>query len=116
MLQDALLREQLLAGRSVVIECIAPPQIRARWKETAEHAGARFWIVETVCSDRELHRRRFDERGEARRGDWVLDWDVVVATVSTYVPHPDAVFVADAVNSVEANVREIVDLVRSNSV
>lgn len=109
LLQDALLREQLQAGHSVVLECVASPRIRQRWKETAVTAGARFWIIETVCSDRELHRRRFDERGDASRGDWVLDWDVVEETLRTYVQHPDTEFVADAVNPVEVNVREITD-------
>ena len=44
MLQDALLREQLGAGRSVVLECVAHPSIRAQWRQTAHDAGARFWV------------------------------------------------------------------------
>ena len=40
-LQGALLREQLRMGRSVVLECIAPPQIREGWARTAAEEGAR---------------------------------------------------------------------------
>lgn len=63
-----------------------------------------FWMVETVCSDRELHRKRFDARGVSSRGDWVLTWDVVEETLEAYVQHPGALYVADSVNSVEDNV------------
>lgn len=103
-LQAALMHEQLGCGQSVVLECIAPEPVQDSWRQTAESKGARFWIVETVCSDAALHRRRFDERGQSKRGDWVLTWDVVEETMQAYTPHPDALYIADSVNSVDDNV------------
>jgi hypothetical protein len=105
-LQAALMHEQLGCGRSVVLECIAPEPVRDSWRQTAESQGASFWMVETVCSDTELHRRRFDERDQSTRGEWVLTWDVVEETMQAYTPHPDPLYVADSVNSVADNVAE----------
>ena len=111
-LQDALLRQQLGMGRSVVLECIAPPQIRETWRATSEECGARFWIVDTVCSDADIHRQRFEARGApVRLGTWQLTWEVAERGRATFRPHPDAIFVADSVVSVEENVSRIMDLI-----
>lgn len=107
-LQAALMHEQLACGRSVVLECIAPGPVRESWRQTAESQGARFWMVETICSDGELHRRRFEERGQSSRGEWVLTWKVIEETMRAYEPHPDALYVADSVNSLQDNVAEVV--------
>jgi predicted kinase len=112
-LQTALLREQLSMGRSVVLECVVGWEMRAEWKRVALEQGARFWLVDTVCSDVEVHRRRFVERGPVQRGDWVSAWETVEANRDRFVVHPEAAFVADATVPLAENVSAIVDLIRS---
>jgi hypothetical protein len=50
--------------------------VRDGWKDLDTDAGAAFWIVDTVCSDPEVHRARCETRGEAQLGGWRLTWDV----------------------------------------
>src|SRR5262249_53178379 len=50
-LQTALLREQLRMGRSVVLECVVGRERRAEWERVAVDHGARYWLIDTICSD-----------------------------------------------------------------
>jgi hypothetical protein len=113
-LQTALLARQLELGQSAVLECVAPPAMRQRWREMTVHAGLRFLSVECVCSDAAEHRARFEQRqsGAQRRA---VKWDYVVATTRRYRPdeHPD--FVADAVRPVADLVADIIHLARSGT-
>lgn len=111
-LQTALLREQLRMGHSVVLECVVGWDVRAEWEQVAHDQGARFWLVDTVCSDIEVHRRRFVERGVTQRGDWVLAWETVEANRARFGVHPRAAFVADSIVPVAENVSAIVELIR----
>ena len=114
-LQSALLRTQLQMGRSVVLECVVGRPMREHWRNIAVQESARFWIIDTICSDEDLHRERFEARGPTQLGDWVLDWPTVAGYRRAFVPHPGAHFVADASNPVDHNVRKIVQLIRGGS-
>jgi predicted kinase len=114
-LQTALLREQLAMGHSVVIDCGADWHVRERWNDVADEAGAAFWLVDTICSDVGLHQRRFEARGPTWRCDLGQTWELVELKRSSFVPHPQAAFVADATRSVEENVQAIVELIRSGT-
>lgn len=111
-LQGALLAEQLDMHRSVVLECVAPPEIRAGWAEVAAAHDARFWIIDTVCSDEDLHRRRFEDRDPVRLRGWELTWDTILESREAFVVHPDAAFVADAVHPVDFNAKAAVHVIR----
>jgi predicted kinase len=110
-LQTALLREQLDMGHSVVLDCGADWLIREAWREVADDAGARFWLVDTVCSDLVLHRQRFEARGPVWRCDVGQTWEVVDDLRIRFQVHPQADFVADAVRSVAENVRSSMALI-----
>jgi predicted kinase len=110
-LQTALLREQLGMGHSVVLDCGADWLMRERWRKVADDAGARFWLVDTVCSDGELHRQRFEARGPVWHCDVGQTWEMVDELRIRFYVHPQAVFVADAIRSVDDNVRSIMTLI-----
>jgi predicted kinase len=112
-LQTALLQEQLGMGHSVVLDCGADWRIREEWRKVAQGAGAHFWLVDTVCSDVGLHRRRFEARGPLWRCDEGQTWDMVDELRMRFQIHPQASFVADAVRPVDENVHSIVALIRS---
>lgn len=55
--------DQLRNGLDVVAESVNPLRVsRDAWREATNRAGARLVEVEVVCSDREEHRRRAEER------------------------------------------------------
>ncbi|HXW34660.1 MAG TPA: AAA family ATPase [Acidimicrobiales bacterium] len=110
-LLTALLRTQLELGHAVVLECVVEPKVREQWKQVAEGAGSHFWIVDTICSDPEIHRERFQNRGRTRRGDWCLPWETVERYRTGFQPHPQAAYVADAVRPVGENVAAILRIV-----
>lgn len=114
-LQTALLREQLGMGHSVVLDCGADWMIRDAWRKVADDAGAHFWLVDTVCSDVELHRQRFEARGPVWRCDVGQTWEMVDELRIRFQVHPQVVFVADAVRSVDENVRSIMALIEGGT-
>lgn len=111
-LQTALLREHLRSGHSVVLDCGADASIRETWGTVADEAHTPFWIVDTICSDVQLHRRRFEARGPVWRCDIGQTWDTVDELRGRFEPHPHAGFIADATRPVDENVHAILTLVR----
>jgi predicted kinase len=107
-LQTALLRELLSQRQSVVLECLAGPEVRASWKVLANEFGAAFLLVDTVCSDADDHQRRFEQRGDIVIGSRTIDWPTVQQYRLFYRPHPEAV-VADTALGLST----VVDLVTS---
>jgi predicted kinase len=111
-LQTALLKDLLGLGHSVVLDCGADRRIREGWRKVAEDAGARLWLVDTVCSDAELHRRRFEARGPVWQCDVGQTWEMVEQLRMRFQVDPQAAFIADAIRPVDENVRSIVGLIR----
>jgi predicted kinase len=111
-LQTALLGDQLRMGRSVVLECVVGFEIRATWEHVAHDCGARFWLIDTICSDEAIHRDRFVRRGPTQRGDWVLSWVTVEANRARFRVHPQVDYVADSALTLADNVDAILQLIR----
>lgn len=111
-LQTALLREQLSMGFSVILDCAAGKGIRETWRTVASQAGASFWLIDTVCSNVELHRQRFQSREPSYRCDVGQTWDMVNQRRSDHSSLPEVAYTADAVLPVDENVAEIVGLIR----
>jgi predicted kinase len=104
-LQGVLIEQLLAQGHSVVLECIAPPSIREAWRKTAQQHGAQFVMVDTVVSDRTVHRARLEHRENSGAGGWRrIVWSEVEATMAALGPPTAGALVADAINPVAANV------------
>jgi len=85
------------------------PQARATWVDLAADADARLVVLEVVCSDHELHRRRL----EARREDVPpVHWTRVQSLREGYVPWPVPTTVVDTAG--EVDVPGLVALVRES--
>ncbi|MBA3339021.1 MAG: AAA family ATPase [Geodermatophilaceae bacterium] len=76
---NRLAQSCLRAGLDVVVDAVNPVEIaRAGWRGLAADLGAALLFVEVVCSDRDRHRRRVEERSADLR-DWSLpDWQTVL--------------------------------------
>jgi predicted kinase len=59
----AVAEDNLRLGRTVVADCVNPwPETRDAWVAVAARAGVAVLEVEIVCTDRDEHRRRVEQR------------------------------------------------------
>ena len=85
----AVAGDVLSTGGDVLVECVNPlPITRRLWERTAVDAGSRLLQVELVCSDRDEHRRRVEQRVGDIPGLVLPDWRAVLQR--DYAPWPEA--------------------------
>lgn len=121
-LLDTLLDRHLALGLPAILECVAGPPARARWRELATRHGARLVTVRCVCSDEDLHRRRFENRQvtrSARDDRWgaiasQMSWHWVLAAAREFARDTDADVTVDAVRSLGDNVESVIRHVSLN--
>jgi predicted kinase len=83
----ALAGVQLALGQNVVVDAVNP--IRAArdiWVDLAERARVQLRVLEVVCGDEAVHRRRV-ERRVAAGVDGAPTWEQVLETNITYEPY-----------------------------
>lgn len=77
-LAAAAAADQLAVGLHAVADSVNPlPVTREMWAETARRAGADLLEVEVVCTDRDEHRRRVQERTTDEPGLTLPGWEAV---------------------------------------
>lgn len=103
-LQAVLLERQLALGVGAILEHTADRAMRERWRAIAARFNAPYFGIECMCSDRVLHRQRFDARPAFRIGEWLLTWEFIEHSLNTYEPDEEAAIVLDAINPLEQNV------------
>ena len=85
----AVAGDVLSTGGGVLVEGVNPlPITRRLWERTAVDAGSRLLQVELVCSDRDEHRRRVEQRVSDIEGLVLPDWRDVLQR--DYAPWPEA--------------------------
>jgi predicted kinase len=110
-LQSVLLEGQLSIGLGAILECVASEAVRQRWRSIAAAFRARYVGIECVCSDRSMHKARFDARPAFRVGSWTLTWPAVEHTLATYKPDGHAAVVVDAVHPLGENIRAVLQAI-----
>jgi len=71
--------DNLRLGRDVIGDSVNPWMLtRDAWRAVGMRAGARVVEVETVCSDREEHRRRAESKANDVSGQILPDWKAVI--------------------------------------
>lgn len=110
----AVVRDLLAAGRDVVADSVNPLAVTRRaWAEVADATGSRHLDVEVVCSDREIHRRRVEERTSDLDGMTVPTWEQVEAR--RYEAWEAGVLRVDTTDGVAEGVRAIVGRLTADS-
>jgi predicted kinase len=104
-LLGTLLTRQLMLHQSAVTDCLVTDAIAARWREIAERHGARFHVVECVCTDLEVHRSRIQGRNRGIPGWHEVGWDHVERMRTEFPPLTVERLTVDAMNPVEDNMR-----------
>jgi predicted kinase len=75
----AVAEDNLRLGHDVIGDSVNPWTLtRDAWRAAGMRAGARVLEVETVCSDREEHRRRVETRANEVPGLILPDWEAVI--------------------------------------
>ena len=102
---------QLRNVRSVVLDGVARDDEIATTRRTAALEDARCIVVATTCSDIAEHKRRLVGRARAIPGWHELEWDSVANLLARWTAPGDADLVLDAINDLDANRRELVQLI-----
>ena len=103
-LLTVLAERQLSWNQSVILDCVtASESIREKWRELANQYGGEWKVIECICSDTELHRKRLEERQRGIPGWHELKWSEVEGVKSYYLPWNEPRLILDAVNSFEGN-------------
>jgi len=113
-LAAALARSQLAMGRTVVVDAVNPIElVRAWWRDMAREFGVPRLVIECVCSDVELHRRRIESRSRAIAGFiYEPSWADVDASRGDYVPCAEDRLVLDAAHDAGENAKRAIEYVR----
>lgn len=63
LVAERMAEQVLVSGHSVVVDAVnAVEPARLQWRDLAQRCGVKLRIVETVCSDDELHEQRLAKR------------------------------------------------------
>src|SRR5271170_1099199 len=88
--------EHLRLGHSVIIDAVNPVEApRAAWRDLAAKHRADLKIVECVCADETVHRRRIEARIRNIEGMPELSWGRVLERRAEYETWTDARLVLD---------------------
>lgn len=106
-LLDRLVTRQLMLGQSAVVDCIITDELVADWTRNAARFDARVVVVECVCSDAVLHRRRIEGRRRDIPGWHEVGWDHVQRMQAEFPPLEHKHLTVDAVDPLDENVRAV---------
>jgi len=107
----ALAQSQLRRGSSVVLDGVARAQQVESLRLLASEEGARFLVVMTECSDRDLHRSRIDGRKRGIPGWYEFDWSHVERSRTSWDPNLAVDLKVDTAQSLPAIRRVLGDQV-----
>jgi predicted kinase len=63
LVAERMAEQVLLSGHSVIVDAVnAVEPARLQWRDLAERCGVRLRVIETVCSDADLHTERLAKR------------------------------------------------------
>jgi predicted kinase len=106
-LLDSLVTRQMMFGQSALVDSIVDDEVATAWSEQATRHGARFFLVETLCSDASVHRSRVEGRVRGIPGWHEIGWDHVERMRAEIKPLTFARLQVDAMDPLEDNLRKI---------
>ncbi|HEX6686311.1 MAG TPA: AAA family ATPase [Candidatus Limnocylindrales bacterium] len=108
-----LASRQLMLDQSAAVDCLVNETIVADWRDRAEALEGRLLVIQCVCGDEALHRSRIEGRKRGIPGWHEVGWDHVLRMREEFPPLRSPHLVVDAVNDLDGNVREVLDLMRN---
>jgi predicted kinase len=109
----AMAEQNLALGTTVVVDAVnAVGEAKTFWIELARRRGARLLAVETILSDREVHRGRLSGRvRELAIAE--PTWEAVILRRDEWVAWPFAPLVVDSVEPFELNLARVLEAART---
>lgn len=102
VVSQAVAREQLRLGLSVIVDAVNPvEEAREMWRALVREQGATLRIVECVCSDLAAHRERVAARRRNIPGMDEVTWERVEERRRVYEPWTDDRLVLDTVQGLD---------------
>jgi predicted kinase len=93
---------QLRLGLTVIADAANYLEVgRAMWRQAASRAGHPVRVIEVLCSDEALHRRRLDGRQRAIDGFPEPTWELVEEQRAAWEPWPEARLVVDSAGDLD---------------
>lgn len=112
-LLTVLAKRQLLMGQSVILDSVAGSEsIRKTWRELAAEYNADWKVIECICRDDALHRRRLQSRQRGIPGWHELTWSDVENVKFYYVPWHEERLALDMASPLEENVTMTLDYLK----
>jgi predicted kinase len=109
-LLTTLASEQLRRHQSVILDTVARSvKSRSSWQSLADELGARFRVIECVCSDEHVHRTRIEGRERGIPGWYELSWKDVERGRQHYTNWTGDHLVIDAIRPLDENVTTALD-------
>ena len=99
-----------MLGQSVVLDSVASTEsIRRRWKQLAAAYDAEWIVIECVCSDEDIHRKRLNIRQRHIPGWHELEWSDVEHVQGYYAPWNEPRLTVDAIDPLDENLKKVFD-------
>lgn len=107
-LLTTLARRQLSLGQSAILDCVLGMEsTRDRWRKLAAAYGAGWCVVECICSNKQIHRARIENRRRVKSGWTNVPWETVERVSDNYAPWREDRLIIDSILPVDANVRTV---------
>ena len=105
-----LAERQLMLGQSVILDSVASTRsIRSTWRKLAKKYGAKWIVIECICSDEKIHRTRLTARQRDIPGWDELEWSEVERVKSYYCLWEEDRLIVDAIQPLEVNLKVVFD-------
>lgn len=109
-LLTTLAEGQLRLGQSAILDSVATfERIRVTWRDLAARHGAAFHVVECVCSDSAIHRRRLATRRRNIPGWYEVEWSEVERVAARYEAWSEPRLILDALDPLDRNLAALND-------
>lgn len=113
---DAEANEQLRLGLSVIIDAVNPVEkARATWRTLAQENKATLVLIEIICSDEELHKKRIESRVRNIDGMPEVNWDRVLERKREYEPWDEDRLILDSVEESDKLIEKTVEYISKAS-
>ena len=109
----ALANEQLKLGLSLVIDAVNPVEAaRESWRELARANKAHLILIEVICSDQQLHKKRIEDRMRNIEGMSEITWERVIERKREYESWVDKHLTLDSVAPSEVLVKKAIEYIQ----
>jgi predicted kinase len=108
-----LAEHQLSLGLTAIVDSVSSVEVaRDMWRRAADRAGAELRVIEVVCGDERVHRRRLAGRRRGIEGFPELSWDEVQQRRAEWEPWTGDRLVVDTLRTLDDNLADALSFLR----